>query len=72
MTANGKIIDPRILKVRGDYKAPEMSGIQYEEDQRFRAQDKSKPILVEIIDLMFIHCSPSDPSLLLNGFPSND
>lgn len=31
MTANGKIIDSRILKIRGDYKAPEFSGIQYEE-----------------------------------------
>lgn len=31
MTANGKIIDSRILKVRGDYKAPEVSGTQYEE-----------------------------------------
>lgn len=31
MTANGKIIDSRILKVRGDYKASEVSGTQYEE-----------------------------------------
>ena len=31
MTANGKLIDSRILKIRGNYKAPEFSGTQYEE-----------------------------------------